>query len=46
MTVHEKTLAQERAEAEAEIAEYTAMDVAEAIAAAQMRGEEKEEEEA
>ena len=45
MTVHEKTLAQERAEAEAEIAAYTAMDVEEAIAAAE-RIEENEEEEA
>ena len=45
MTVHEKTLAQERAEAEAEIAAYTAMDVEEAIAAAE-RIEKNEEEEA
>lgn len=45
MTVHEKTLAQERAEAEAEIAAYTAMDVEKAIAAAE-RIEKNEEEEA
>ena len=46
MTVHSKTLAQERAEAEAQIAAYTQMDVEEAIEAAQMREEEMKEGEA
>lgn len=45
MVVHEKTLAQERAEAEAEIAAYSAMDVEEAIEAALNREEEIKSEE-
>lgn len=43
MTVHDKTLAQQRAEAEAEIAEYSAMDVEEAIEAAEKREDAEEE---
>ena len=43
MTVHDKTLAQQRAEAEAEIAEYSAMDVEEAIEAAENREDAEEE---
>ena len=45
MTVHHKTLAAERAEAEAEIAAYVAMDVEEAIEAAQKNDEEEMKEE-
>jgi len=45
MVVHEKTLAQERAEAEAEIAAYSEMDVEEAIEAALSRDEETKDEE-
>jgi len=43
MTVHSKSLAQERAEAEAEIAAYSAMNVEEAIEAAQSREDREEE---
>ena len=42
MVVHQKTLAQQRAEAEAEIAAYSAMDVEAAIEAAQDKEEEEQ----
>lgn len=45
MTVHHKSLAQERAEAEAEISAYSAMDVEEAIEAAVEAAENREENE-
>ena len=42
MVVHQKTLGQQRAEAEAEIAAYSAMDVEAAIEAAQDKEEEEQ----